>query len=75
MKRKKKPIKKQPRKIPTSKTINIEIFPVDRMQAISNLSLALLETAKALNVPSVVVRDSQFIGSSPAINIIQGRKK
>lgn len=56
----------------TTRPINIEIIPIDRMQAINNLSAAILETARALNVPSVVIRN---IGGKLALNISRKEEK
>lgn len=75
-KKKQKKVKKTSSvKTPSSRPINIEIFPVNRMEAITNLSQAILETAKALNTPSVAIKNSTFLGGNPAINISQKEKK
>ena len=71
MKQKKKKLTK---KVLAPRTINVEILQLDRMQAITNLSLAILETAKALNTPNVMVKNSTFVGGSPALQILQRRK-
>jgi len=75
MKQTKKKTKKTSVKVPSQETINVEILQIDRIQAINNLSLAVLETARALNAPSVMVRNNTFLGGSPALSILQRRKK
>lgn len=58
-----------------TRQVNVEILQLDRLQAITNLSLAILETAKALNTPSVMIRNNTFLGGSPALQISTKKKK
>lgn len=63
---------KKTKKIPPTKPIIIESPQPSRMEAITNLSLAILEVAKALNTPAVVVRNNHFVatGKAPSLTII-----
>ena len=64
--------KKQPKKakkITATKPITIESPQPSRMEAITNLSQAILETARALNTPAVVVRNNSFVGGGKASSL------
>ena len=64
--------KKQTKKIKkalATKPIIIESLQPARIQAISTLSLAILEVAKALNTPAVVVRNSNFVSTGDSIGL------
>ena len=68
----KKKQKKRTKKTLATKPIIIESPQPSRMEAITNLSRAILETAKALNTPSVVIKNSHFFatGKAPSLTII-----
>ena len=70
MKSKKKTTKKVKKVTPTNPVI-IESPQPSRMDAITNLSRAILETARALNTPAVVVRNCTFVGGTkiPSLQI------
>ena len=63
---------KRTKKTPATKPIIIESPQPSRMEAITNLSRAILETARALNTPAVVVRNNHFVGGgkAPSLSII-----
>lgn len=70
--------KKTKKKVPATEPINVEVMQENRMEAITNLSRAILETARALNTPSVMIRNNTFIGGSrgsTSLTISQRGKK
>ena len=71
----KKKQKKRAKKTPATEHIIIESPQPSRMEAITNLSRAILETARALNTPAVVVRNSHFVsgGKAPSLSIVTGK--
>ena len=74
MKSRKKTTKKGKKVIPTNPVI-IESPQPSRMEAITNLSRAILETARALNTPAVVVRNCHFVGGNKAPSLTINTKK
>ena len=68
---------KKTKKVLPTKPIIIESPQPSRMEAITNLSRAILETARALNTPAVVVKNSHFVatGKAPSLSIITTPEK
>jgi len=65
---KKKQTKKTVKPLAT-KPIIIESLQPARIQAISTLSLAILEVARSLNTPAVVVRNSNFVSTGDSVGL------
>ena len=75
--KRKKATKKKVKKALVTKPVIINSIQPSRMEAITNLSRAILETARALNTPAIVVRDYYFdaTGKGPSLGVCTKTEK